>query len=118
MTGIAELLRDKAFFDELVCQRAENLGYSFEVTDRVREVLEPKRDRILTLIRKYTHDKERSTVLKRLTTLRLEQLAHRQTRQPTAPIGLQHTDEEVEKFYQDKLEIVELMLSVFSCACI
>jgi hypothetical protein len=26
---------------------------------------------------------------------------------------LQHTDEEVEEFYQDTLEIVELMLSVF-----
>jgi len=26
---------------------------------------------------------------------------------------LQHTDKEVEEFYQDTLEIVELMLSVF-----
>ena len=113
VTGIAELLRDKASFGELVRQRAGNLGYSFDVTDRMREALEPKRDRILSLIRKYTHGKEHSTVLDRLTTLRHEQLAHRQTRQPTDPAGLQHTDEEVEEFYQDTLEIVELMLSVF-----
>ncbi|PQP04566.1 hypothetical protein C5615_38930 [Burkholderia cepacia] len=41
LTAIAELLRDKALFDALVRQRAENLGYSFDVTDRMREALEP-----------------------------------------------------------------------------
>jgi nuclear transport factor 2 (NTF2) superfamily protein len=113
VTGIAELLRDKAFFDELVRQRAGHLGYSFDVTDRMREALEPKRVRISALTRKYTHGQEYSTVLERLTALRHEQLAHRQTREPTDPAGLQHTDEEVEEFYLDTLEIVELMLSVF-----
>lgn len=113
VTGIAEVLRDAALFDELVRQRAVGLGYSVDVTDRMREALEPKRDRILALIRKYTHANERPTLLERLTTLRHEQLAHRQTREPTDPVELQHTDEEVEGFYQDTLEIVGLMLSVF-----
>lgn len=113
VTSIGELLRDKAFFDELVLQRAMRTGYSVDVTDSMREALKPKRDRILALIRKYTNDKECPTLLERLRTLRHEQLAHRQTRDPTDPAELQHTDEEIEEFYQDTLEIVGLMLSVF-----
>ncbi|PTB18261.1 hypothetical protein C9I57_24080 [Trinickia symbiotica] len=113
VTGIAELLRDKAFFDELVRERASRIGFRFDVTESMRDTLEPKRDQILALVRKYTHGKERPTLLERLTTLRHEQLAHRQTREPTDPAELQHTDEEVEEFYQDTLEIVGLMLSVF-----
>jgi hypothetical protein len=113
LTGIAELLRDKAFFDELVRYRASRLGYSFDITDRMHEALEPKRDTILTLVRKYTHGKEHSAVLERLKTIRDEILAHRQVQEPTDPAGLQNTDDEVEEFYQDTLQIVSLMLSVF-----
>lgn len=113
LTGIAELLRDRVFFDELVRHRASRMGYSFDVSDKMREALEPKRDRICALIRKYTHGEECPTLLDRLTTLRHEQLAHRQTQEPTDPAELQHTDEEVEEFYQDTLEIIRLMLSVF-----
>lgn len=112
LTGIAELLRDKPLFDALVRQRARNLGYGFDVIESMREALEPKRDNILRLVRKYTNDSEHATVLERLRTLRHEQLAHRQT-QPTDPAALQHTDEEIEEFYQDTLEIVRLVLSVF-----
>lgn len=113
VTAIAELLRDKALFDALVRQRAGNLGHSVDVTDCMREALEPKRDDILRLVRKYTDGSERATVLDRLRTLRHEQLAHRQAHQPTDPATLRHTDEEVEEFYKDTLEIVRLMLSVF-----
>jgi len=113
LTGIAELLRDGAFFNELVRHRASRLGYSFDVSGRMREALEPKRDRIWVLIRKYTHGKEKPTLLDRLTALRHQQLAHRQTQEPTDPAELQHTDEEVEEFYQDTLEIICLLLSVF-----
>lgn len=113
LTAIAELLRDKALFDALVRQRAENLGHSFDVTDCMREALEPKRDDILRLVRKYTDGSEQSTVLERLRMLRHEQLAHRQAHQPTDPATFRHTDEEVEVFYQDTLEIVRLLLSVF-----
>lgn len=113
VTGLADLLREKACFDALVSQKAGNLGHSFDVTEHMRAALEPKRDEILNLVRKYTGGSEHSTVRDRLTTLRHELLAHRQSHQPTDPAGLQLTDEEVEEFYQDTLEIVRLMLSVF-----
>lgn len=112
VTAIADLLQEKAVFDELVLQRAMRLSHSFDVTDSMREALEPKRDRIVVLVRKYTHSKAHHTFLERLRTLRHQQLAHRQTHAPTSPDGLQHTDAEIEEFYQDTLEIVRLMLSV------
>lgn len=113
LTAIAEFLRDNTLFDALVCQRARNLGHSVDVTDNMREALEPKRNEILRLVRKYTDSNEHASVLDRLRILRHEQLAHRQAHKPTDPAALRHSDEEVEEFYQDTLEIVRLMLSVF-----
>jgi hypothetical protein len=112
VTAIAELLRNNRLFEALVCQRTKALGYSVDVTDSIHEALKQKRDDILRLVRKYTASSGQTTVLDRLRTLRHEQLAHRQAHNPTDPAELRHTDEEVEEFYQDTLEIVRLMLSV------
>lgn len=113
VTAIAELLRNRALFDALVHQRTKDRGYSVAVTGCMREALEQNRDDILRLVRKYTDSGEHTTVLNRLRALRHQQLAHRQTHEPTDPAAWHHTDEEVEEFYQDTLEIVRLMLSVF-----
>lgn len=112
LTAIAETLGDPACFDALVRSRVQSLDSTFDITERVRETLEPKRDEILALIRKYTDDISKSSILERLRTLRHEHLAHRQANAPTNPDDLQHTDEEVEQIYQDTLAIVALMLSV------
>lgn len=112
LTAIAELLSNEALFEELVRQRAERLG-GLDVVDAMRDALSPKRAEILRLVRKYTHDSSHASVLNRLRALRHQQLAHRQAHQPTDPTELHQTDEEIEEFYQDSLEIVRLMLSVF-----
>lgn len=113
VTSIAELLRNKVLFDALVRQRTKALGYSVNVMDSMHEVLGHKRDDILRLVHKYATSNGQATVLDRLRILRHEQLAHRQAHNPTDPAELHHSDEEVEEFYQDTLEIVRLMLSVF-----
>lgn len=128
MTLISNRLRDRKFFEALVQIRAQRFGdRSIFSLDMMRESLTPQRDQILALINKYSLDGPAFEVLKKLRTLRHQHLAHRQL--PSAPVpvaasgtlGQQDeevetpvwaTDDEIEAFYQDNLEIIRLLLSL------
>lgn len=126
MSWIASRLRDKKFFGALVQIRSRRLGlHSRFDPDPVGEALTPRRDMVLDVINKYSEGGSGSEVLKKLKTLRHERLAHRQLadlpinaaeadapgpRVEDGPVWA--TDDEIEEFYQDNLEIVGLLLSL------
>jgi hypothetical protein len=128
MSLIADRLRDKKFFEALVQYRAGRIGLRSKFApDAIRAELTPKRDQVLELISKYSVNGTAFEVLEKLKTLRHQHLAHRQL--PTAPVapavsdapGQQDdegqppvwaTDDEIERFYQDNLEIMRLLLSL------
>ena len=64
------------------------------------------------MIQQYVNGDE-SHILGRLKILRNEHLAHRQITDPTSPEDMSHTNAEVELLYQDTLEIIRLMYSLF-----
>lgn len=112
MTAIAGDLRDEQFFSALVARRAAGMRSSAAgMTDCMRQALEPKRDEVLKLVRKYQDGGCGFGVLKKLQALRHERLAHRQTLPANAPRS-DATDLEVEYFYADNLELVRLLLSL------
>ncbi|MHA6130577.1 AbiU2 domain-containing protein [Pseudomonas fluorescens group sp. PF-1] len=93
----------------------------------MRKELKPKRDQVLKLIRKYFENGTAFEVLEKLRTLRNEHLAHREL--PKVPVAVagsdtprqqdeegqrpvRATDDEIETFYQDNLEIMRLLLSL------
>lgn len=111
ITAIAEKLRDKKFFDNVVARRAASLGLSSSgVVDSVRESLEPKRNAIVKLARKYSECGAGYHVLEKLRKLRHERLAHRQTTPTIATADA--SDKEIETFYEDNLELIRLLLSL------
>lgn len=128
MSWIASRLRDKKFFGALVQVRSRRLGLRSRFNpDPVREALTPKRDMVLSIINKYSEGGSACEVLTKLKTLRHERLAHRQL--AGLPINAAEadspgqrvedgdgpvwaTDDEIEEFYQDNLEIVGLLLSL------
>ena len=128
MSHIATRLQDPEFFEALVQFRARRLGLrSMFNPDPVRESLTPSRDLIVSLINKYSENGSASQVLQKLRTLRNKRLAHRQLPDaPLAVVGAEApgqpgedgegpvwaTDDEIEAFYQDNLEIVGLLLSL------
>lgn len=128
MSWIADCLRNKKLFEELVQDRARRIGLSSKFApDVMRNTLTPMRDEILELICKYSANGTSFEVLKKLKWLRHQHLAHRQLpRAPVAPTesntaeqqqeeGEQPvwaTDDEIETFYQDNLKIMRLLLSV------
>ncbi|MFC4518421.1 AbiU2 domain-containing protein [Cupriavidus pinatubonensis] len=112
LTAIAEILKNKKCFDALVHARAARINIGPDPIGDMRSALEPKRDEILRLIRKYMENGDGSSVLESLRALRHERLAHRQTERPTTAPGVEATEQEIEAFYQDTLEIVRLLLSL------
>lgn len=128
MTLIADRLRDGKCFETLVQFRARRLGLPSRFPpDVMREALRPKRDQVVKLIYKYGRDGTASEVFKKLKTLRNQHLAHRELpKGPVAVAGPDNqkqqdeeggapvwaTDDEIEAFYQDNLEIMRLLLSL------
>lgn len=128
MNLIEERLKDKNFFDSLVQDRSERLGLrSIHASDAMREALTPKRDQVRKLINKYKEGGAAYQVREKLRTLRHEHLAHREVRREpltSAEFDIQAqqdekgrppvwaTDDEIETFYQDTLEIMGLLLSL------
>lgn len=128
MSLIADRLRDRKFFEALVQYRAQRLGLSSTFApEALRKTLLPKREQVLKLIGKYSENGTAFEVLTKLKTLRHQQLAHRQL--PNAPVAVAGsdtpgqqdegdeppvwaTDDEIEAFYQDNLEIMRLLLSL------
>lgn len=112
MTLIAEKLRNKHVFDALVARRAAGMRLSAPgVIDSMREALEPKRNAVVELVRKYSEGGVGFSVFEKLRALRHERLAHRQTT-PTSATLANATDQEIESFYEDNLELVRLLLSL------
>lgn len=112
MTAIADKLRNKDFFDAIVAKRAACTGLSSTgVVSIMRQALEPKRDAVVKLVRKYSKDGAGYAAFEKLRTLRHERLAHRQTA-PTNATLADATDIEIESFYEDNLEIIRLLLSL------
>jgi hypothetical protein len=112
MTAISEKLLQKEFFDAVVAGRSEQMGLSANgAEDFMRKSLEPKRDAAVTLVRKYSEGGAGYTIIKKLRTLRNERLAHRQTA-PTSANEADTTDQEIESFYEDNLELVRILLSL------
>lgn len=112
MAAIAEVLRDEHFFSALIVRRAADMRLSDGgVEEYLRETLEPKRAAVLRLVRKYSDGGAGFGVLKNLRTLRHQRLAHRQIVDAPAP-RTDASDEEVESFYADNLELVRLLLSL------
>lgn len=128
MSLIADRLRDKKFFEALIQYRAGRIGLrSRFAPDAMRQALTPKRDQILELIGKYSVNGRAFAVLEKLKTMRHQHLAHRQLpKAPVTPEGADTpekqseegkppvwaTDDEIEMFYQDNLEIMRLLLSL------
>ncbi len=105
-------LRNKEFFDAVVADRAAGTGLSSKFEESaMKQTLEPKRDAIINLVRKYSEGGTGYAVLDKLRTLRNERLAHRQTT-PTSAASADATDDEIESFYEDNLELVRLLLSL------
>jgi hypothetical protein len=128
MSLIADRLRNKKLFEALVQYRAGRTGLrSRFASDAMREALTPKRNRILELIGKYSVNGTAFVVLEKLKILRHQHLAHRQLpnaaatpEEPDIPEQegeegkppVWATDDEIETFYQDNLEIMRLLLSL------
>jgi hypothetical protein len=112
MTAVAEKLKDKKFFQQLVARRAAHMGMKSQgVEATVGATLEPKRQEALALIRKYGENGSGHEAFKRIRALRDERLAHRQT--DNASTARQDPDDtEVEAFYDDSLSAVTLLLSI------
>ncbi len=126
MSLIASRLRNRKLFEALVECRARSSGL-YSMLEQMDEALRLKRDQVLLLIDKYLENGTASEVLNKLRTVRHEHLAHRQL--PTLPIAvgasdtleqqaeeggqiLWATDDEIEQFYQDNLEIIRVLLSL------
>ncbi|MET3554903.1 hypothetical protein [Burkholderia sp. 567] len=113
LAAIVEKLRNKAFFEGLVRNRAQRMGFNFDCTDAMRDALKPKRDQVVKLVHRYAKDGESAEVFERVSTLRHQWLAHRQIdREPISASVGGDSEREIEQFYQDTLEIIRLLLSI------
>jgi hypothetical protein len=112
ITVIKDKLRDEAIFDAVVDLWAGS-GSTPWTKQAMRRDLEPKRARVVELVQKYLVGGSGFTVLDGLRTLRHERLAHHQPTESKAEAATADTtDEEIEAFYEDTLEIVRLLLTL------
>lgn len=122
MQHIAKQLSDPALFDALVACRLGTRGPTIRlggehpvspdtVTDAYRAALKEKRDQFCELVGKYTKGGGRHAAFRKLEILRHINLAHRQAL-PAKTEQVDATEEEIETFYQDSLQTVELLLSL------
>ncbi|PTB17870.1 hypothetical protein C9I57_25425 [Trinickia symbiotica] len=112
ITAVREKLRDKAVFNAIVDHWAGSAS-DLWTKDGMRKDLEPKRARIIELIQKYLEGGSGFSVVEGLRTLRHERLAHYQLEETKAEAATADTtDDEIEAFYEDTLEIVRLLLSL------
>lgn len=112
MTLVAEWLRSEQFFYALVESRSTEAGLAADgVRNAIRKTLEPQRDAVLKLVRKYSVGGTGFAVFEKLKALRHERLAHRQLG-PTSVVRADATHQEIEFFYEDSMELVRLLLSL------
>ncbi|HDR8919212.1 TPA: hypothetical protein QDA96_002035 [Burkholderia vietnamiensis] len=119
---IGRTLSSPEFFGEFCAYRASRLrantisltpeiDFSVHHDNAVKCTLEKSRAELDALIAKYERGGSHYEVIKRLMTLRNGSLAHRQ-KQPKKAAGADSTDDEIEEFYQDNLEIVRLIIHI------
>jgi len=106
---IARALRDANIISALAADRALRLGIG-DVFEAMREDLQKKADEALGIIDQYSRKGAKYKVLESLRTLRHERLAHRKL--TSARPAIDHTDEDIENFYQDMSQLVSLLLSL------
>jgi len=113
-----------SFFDVFATYRAKRLGKANFIslntepldmadawTAQVKQQLLERREEVRELVNKYSKDGSDYQVLKSLLIMRNVSLAHRQSA-PKEPGQADATDEEIESFYQDTLEIIRLLISI------
>lgn len=122
LRSVLKTLGDDDFFEAFVMHRAGRLNKS-RVTltpepgqfsgfdDCLRDALLQKKDEMNALVARYSKGGDSYHVVEHLLTMRNVSLAHKQ-REPKAPGRADATDEQIESFYQDSLEIVRLLLSL------
>lgn len=112
MTCISERLRNKELFEALVAARWARTGLTaLGVKDSIRVALESKRDAVVNLVYKYSKGGIGYAILQKIRSLRHERLAHRQIAPTNASLA-DATDNEIESFYEDNLELIRLLLSL------
>lgn len=112
MTAIGEKLKEDKFFGDLVAKRAARLGMvASGVESQLTKTLEPKRQAVLSLIRKYAEGGAGRVTFKKIKALRDERLAHRQADDASTARD-DPDDKEVEAFYEDSLSVVTILLSL------
>ncbi len=89
--------------------RAEKLGPWPGTLEMIRATLDPQAAEIISLTRKYMDGGSHSTSLRKLTTLRHQQLAHRQI-EATAEVA--PDESEIEEFYRDTARLVQVLSSL------
>lgn len=112
MQSIAADLRRNNIIDLLARDRVDALGLP-DAFDEMRIDFKRRMDEVVALVSKYTDGGSHEAVLKKLLSLRHEQLAHRQVTPSTATAtGADATDVEIEQFYQDNSKLVHILLSL------
>lgn len=122
MQHLAKQLSNPVLFDALVAARlgargptiplnGEHTTSSDLLASAYRATLEEKRDQFCHLVGKYTKGGGRHSAFRKLEVLRHINLAHRQAL-PAKKEQVDATEEEIESFYQDSLQTVELLLSL------
>ncbi len=110
MTAIRDDLRDKKVIDALALDLVNRRGWP-EAIDQMKSALEQRATVALRLIHKYLEGGTNASVLKNLTTLRNEHLAHRDLA-PTTAEEANATDKEIEEFYQDTSKLINILLGL------
>jgi hypothetical protein len=110
MTSFWDKLRNKRVINALARDRVENIGLP-EAIDQMRADLKLKANAAILLLNKYMQDGSHNGVFKKLQDLRNEQLAHRDMARATV-IGANATEEEIEEFYQDTSNLINILLSL------
>lgn len=110
MQSVAATLREKEVINSLAAARVKGLGLP-EAIDQMRADLGKRAAEVILLINKYMEGGSHDAVLKKLSALRHERLAHRQLAPATAT-GANATDLEIEEFYQDNSKLIHVLLSL------
>jgi hypothetical protein len=110
MPAIADAIQSKDVMDSLSDERAARMGIP-DAAAQIRADLDQKANTVLRIVAKYRRGASHGAVLEKLRSLRNERLAHRQAVRTAAP-GIDITDQEVEEFYHDNSQLIQILLSL------
>jgi AbiU2 len=106
---VARTLQDSKVVTAVAEDRASRLGFG-DVAQAVRRDLQTKADEALRIIDQYSRKGSKHSIIESLRTLRHERLAHRKL--ATAAPSVDHTDDDIERLYQDMARLVSVLLSL------